>query len=364
MKTKILLLFIILPLLSQATVWRVNGNSGIDADFADVPETVTAASAGDTIYVEPWVDGIYSTTTVGKPLTILGGGYYISQNDSTQYIDQWTNINRVIFVPGSAGSKIAGVQFVNRDLYDAGQDAGRRVFGSIIIDECCITVERCFSNEDFTLGLTSRADNCIIQNCFFENSGNKGRTTFGKINLSIHPELQGTGVQNTVINNSVIGAIEGEAISSIQESIISLSVNNCIIYWQSNDGTRNTIFSNCIFTRDQEAQIAQANVSFFNNLDVFDNIPAGNGNQLNIPFATIFDSEFSDHPELQFKLAEGSPAIGAAIDGGDCGIFGGDFPYVLSGMPNIPSIFELTVDPTAGGDEQTLDVNLKAKSHD
>jgi hypothetical protein len=351
-------------------VWRVNGNPGIDADFADVPDAVAAASSGDTIYVEPWIDGIYGTTTVDKPLTIIGTGYYLTENDSTQYIDQWTNINRVVFAPGSAGSKISGVQFVNQGNYNAGSSVGRFVNGSVIIDECCITLEKCFSNESISVGLTALADNCVIQNCYFYNfspflsNDQGGAIDVGDIDVFNNPALEGTGVQNTVINNSITGEIRGD-FSGQRETIVSMSVNNCVIHWTDNNNpqTRNTIFSNCIFINLND-NIAQSNVSFFNNIATSDEIPTGNGNQLNVPFATIFDASTFDHPELRFKLAPGSPATGAAIDGGDCGIFGGDFPYVLSGMPNIPSIFSLTVDPTAGGNEQTLDVNLKAKSHE
>jgi hypothetical protein len=348
----------------------VNGNPGIDADFADVPDAVAAASSGDTIYVEPWIDGIYSTTTVDKPLTIIGTGYLLSQNDTTQYIDQWANINRVVFAPGSAGSKIQGVNFANQGNYNAGTDEGRNTSGSVIIDDCCIIIEKCFSNEGTAVGLTSRADNCLIQNCYFYDFSDflslddGGSIRIGEVNYFNNPALQGTGVQNTVINNSIIGEISAKT-SSSRETILSLSVNNCIVEWTDNDGvqTRNTIFSNCIFT-NLNSDIAQSNVSFVNNIATSDDIPLGNGNQLSIPFATIFDEDTFEHRELRFKLADDSPAIGAAIDGGDCGIFGGDFPYVLSGMPDIPSIFSLTVDPTAGGNEQTLEVNLKAKSHE
>jgi hypothetical protein len=367
MKTRILILALLIPFLSQATVWRVNGNEGVDADFADVQTAIDAAEAGDTIYVEPLNSGMYGSITVNKQLVIIGSGYYTFINDSTQYQTNISNINNAFFDEGSAGSHISGCRFMSLREYDGpcGQDAN----GSIILNDCCITLEGCFSSWGFALGLTSRADNCIITGCYFlritaQNNTEYGLIDVGGLSLSSCPEAENTGVQGTIITNSVIGPIDGRILTG-QEKILSLTVNNCIVVWRggSQYDTRNTVFTNNIFTNGT-TNIVQSNVTFQNNIDIGETVPTGNGNQQNVPFATIFDSDFSDHPELQFKLAESSPALGAATDGTDCGIFGGVEPYKLSGMPNIPSIFELSVGAIGNSNSQTLDVNLKAKSHD
>jgi hypothetical protein len=47
------------------------------------------------------------------------------------------------------------------------------------------------------------------------------------------------------------------------------------------------------------------------------------------------------------------------MNGGDCGAFGED-PYILSGMPAIPAMFETTVVPYGSS---SLPVNVKAISH-
>jgi hypothetical protein len=66
--------------------------------------------------------------------------------------------------------------------------------------------------------------------------------------------------------------------------------------------------------------------------------------------------------DAKYILKEGSPAKGAGVNGVDCGIFGGDEPYVLSGIPPIPTIYEAIVPSTAtsnGG----LPVKIKAKTN-
>jgi len=62
------------------------------------------------------------------------------------------------------------------------------------------------------------------------------------------------------------------------------------------------------------------------------------------------------------QLAPNSPARGAGENGTDCGAFGGDDPYVLSGIPDIPSIYQLTV-PSQVPQNGTLNVQIKAKTN-
>jgi hypothetical protein len=62
----------------------------------------------------------------------------------------------------------------------------------------------------------------------------------------------------------------------------------------------------------------------------------------------------------QWQLKPGSPAIGAGVGGVDCGMFGGDSPYVLSGIPSIPTIYFFNA-PLEGGNQ--LPVQIKIKSN-
>lgn len=56
-------------------------------------------------------------------------------------------------------------------------------------------------------------------------------------------------------------------------------------------------------------------------------------------------------------MAAGSPAIGAADDGSDAGVFSGIEPYILSGMPPVPSFYAIE----NGG---RIRISFGAKSHD
>ena len=68
-------------------------------------------------------------------------------------------------------------------------------------------------------------------------------------------------------------------------------------------------------------------------------------------------------PDSAYLLAPNSPAIGAGPNGTDCGAFGGDDPYVLSGTPRGPFIYyfdaPIQTAPGAG-----IDVTVKVKAID
>ena len=102
--------------------------------------------------------------------------------------------------------------------------------------------------------------------------------------------------------------------------------------------------------------------SFYNN-NIGNSTQFGttNGNQENVAPATIFvDSSSGVDSDLQLKA--GSPAIAAGLFGEDCGMYGADHPYKTSLLPAIPAIWDVSLN-NYGNDNVTIDVNIKAKSH-
>ena len=75
--------------------------------------------------------------------------------------------------------------------------------------------------------------------------------------------------------------------------------------------------------------------------------------------ATVFVG--SGSTDGQWQLAEDSPARETGHNNVDMGIFGGPTPYVLSGIPAIPTIYSFQA-PSIGSTEDGLRVNLSVKS--
>ena len=92
-----------------------------------------------------------------------------------------------------------------------------------------------------------------------------------------------------------------------------------------------------------------------------------NGNQQNVSMANVFVGAGENiSPDGQWKLKAGSPAIGAAYGSTaekpiDIGIFGNYTPYVLSGLPPIPTIYFIENEPI-GSDTDPVSVTIKVKS--
>lgn len=90
-------------------------------------------------------------------------------------------------------------------------------------------------------------------------------------------------------------------------------------------------------------------------------MPAGNGNSSN---TTGFSSGFigSGSTDGKWQLSASSIFKGVGFGGADCGIFGGAEPYVLSGIPPIPTIYSLTA-PAVGEKNTGLPIQIKVKSN-
>jgi len=116
MKKQITLLTVLamfFALNSTATVWRVNNNPGVDADFNNLQTAINdaAVQAFDTLYVEGSSTS-YGDIDIDKPLVLIGTGYFLNENDTTQANKFPSKITTVDFNNGSAGSVLKGFSFI------------------------------------------------------------------------------------------------------------------------------------------------------------------------------------------------------------------------------------------------------------
>ena len=99
---------------------------------------------------------------------------------------------------------------------------------------------------------------------------------------------------------------------------------------------------------------------YFNNISDGTLFGNANGNQQNVTSASLFTQAGTVNEDAYWKLKAGSPAIGAGYGGVDCGAFGGPNPYKLAGIPNVPTIYQLTVPPTG---TTNINVTISTKSN-
>lgn len=322
-KKTIILLAIIIPTFNvQAKLWRVNNTSGLNADFTNFTAAQASASVNDTIYFEGSTTS-YGDITLTKPLVIIGPGYFLSENPQTNANIISSTFGNINFSTGSSGSIITGLS----------------VSGSI----------------EIKVGNIS-----IIKNTVTGDIAINGSTTFGNLIISQNYILGSikrnsgySAINNIIIINNYI------RVDIIFDSSYSGIINNNCFYYGTLNVHNFNIKNNIV--KASNSPINSDN-TLFNNIGSGNQFPLGNGNQQNVNMADVFVGTTGNSTDGQWKLKAYSPAIKAGDDGNDCGMFGGSSPYILSGLPSIPSVYEINM-PATGDNLNGIDVTIKAKTH-
>lgn len=329
MKKTLLLLFVFLLGTAQifAAKLRVNNRSGINANYTSLSAAITAASAGDTIYVEP-SSFSYGSVNLSKKLTIIGNGYFqtpttpLVGNTTLQADTNESVLGNFYFAAGSAGSTVMGVV----------------LNGSVYLYDSSITLKRnCFMNY-YLYFYTGVLKNIDIRQNFFYNAA----VTYYFPSVSTNINFQNNIFFNTTFSlpTDLSGFAQNNVFSGSSLSCYNFQVNNNIMI--AGSFTPN----NCVY---------------FNNIGTSTQFGNANNNQQNVGTATLF-AHYTTGTETRYTLSPTGPGIGAGFNGVDVGIFGGPDPYKLSGIPPVPTIYSLSAPATTV--TNTLPVTISTRSND
>ena len=328
MKNLIQLVFVLCVLFiaqqGHATIHRVN-NSGVSANFSTWAAAIAAASAGDTIHLEP--SGIsYGDITVTKQVVIIGNGFFLDQNSGLQHNKAASLVANLYPHSTGNGSTLIGLTIVGPAFYTWNTGAAN------------FTFLRCHIKANYNTAFNTIAtDNFLFDGCYFENTGTA-------INLASSLSTE------VLFKNCYFVATN----LTFNSNCSGLFVN-CVFNVSNTLSTSNYQFTNNILITGSFANNGANN--FNNNLCNLAQFPTGNGNQRLVDMNTVFvgypnQAAFSN--DQRWELQGGSPAVGAGVGGADCGIFGGAGPYKLSGIPPIPTIYDLVAPGSAGNTMQVI----------
>ncbi len=345
-KTLFLSLFACLLVSSSyAKIWRVNNTPGKAADFIDFPAAHDAAASGDTIYLEPSVT-YYTGGDIKKKLTIIGSGYFLDKNTGLQI--------------SGTGSKIYALNLIYNQTNNA---SGTKILGiesGITIKGCNnITIDRCLLSN---VALNKSDINPYVK-CSNVSIIRSSINYIGDVYVGSGGASFGWGnnyCDNLYVSNNIITAIYWATSQYGSSDVASAVIKNNIIL--EDLFVHNSTVQNNIFIETSGKNFILDNCSSTNNISTGDQFGSSNGNKNSIAPTDIFTCFNSYGPcsgDAGFILKSGSPAKGAGYAGTDCGIFGGDYPYVLSGIPNIPSIYSLNLQ----NNSNTLRVTISTKSN-
>lgn len=354
-KVGLINLIVILTQLSVAqTTYTANNSPGaltganIFTGASALQDAVTAASAGDIIYVVRGTND-YGTTTIDKQLVIFGIGLNPDNEGSTRSKVSTLNITD----PAASNTRISGLRISDR--LNLGGISG--TLTNIIIENCNVRWIQ------HTTSLTALSNLIIRNNVISSNFSSSDE----------HIDFIPGAVANIVVSNNIIYGNTQGGQGGINADNGTLFENNIFIgggnAWEV---FRDNIVKNNIFIgQSPQAQLTLSGNSFINNLsfntsnDVFSavngnssisNIEGSNPTFVNLPITNSIDFSTFD-PSLQI----GSPAIGTGENGTDMGVLGGGAPFDISGT-SLPLIQTINV-PSMISQGSDLPVNIKGKGN-
>ncbi len=340
MKNILTFSLIFFSLLLNAAIISVDNNYPSAGDYQTLQAAHDGASHGDTLLLFP-SNGIYQGISVTKRLTILGTGF----NRNQPGVKNTFLTGELLFEPNSDGSQIIGVtEFDNNRLH-------------IKINADDITVKRCkftyltvLSNNNNTSIINNFFDIDHVSNCWSDNY---------IIRVHDHNFIY---ISNNIIRSYSSSGCQSQCILASGQNISGEIKNNIVINTDISMAHPAFIAIN--------ADASQVSVS--NNI-IGSGLCYGNFFSYNISrhnthlgptnmIVSDLNTVFIDYPQQNYHLSANSPALGSGIGGSDMGIYGGDFPFVDGGYPELPAIYYLDV-PGAGNQQTGINVLIKVKSN-
>ncbi|MBC3540401.1 hypothetical protein ACFSC6_13105 [Rufibacter sediminis] len=351
MKQLLLLSGLLLGFFSTHTVvakiWRLNNNPGTTTgDFKALQEAHDAASTGDTLYLEGSPNH-YGSLSSSKKLIIIGPGYYLAENSISNINTASALVQGIVLSDGAQGSEIIGLDFFGNsvDIRTSDIFIRRNKFnnnsGDSNLEQLIWGTGRIYLN-------SSTANNIFIT----QNFG-----------LEIHgPSYANTGI---LITNNLIASPgyygEDNTQLSVNINAFTMAVFQNNIFLRGTVSSHRASFTNNIMVKgffEERENMAS------NNLGNAAQFGTADGNKSNIDMSTVFNG--TDSPDDRWRLKAGSPAIGAGYGSTsakpvDAGMFWGNTPYRISGLPGIPVIYFINVQ-SVGSNTDPIDVTVKVRS--
>ena len=338
---------------AEARILRVNRTmpyancANASTCFSDLALAVASSLSGDTIHIEasilPYTDPGQVLQIDQHPLVLIGPGYklWIGTNDNLelQANTRTAVVQRMLITGLASGTVICGLDFSNPG---GGGGAGLQIAGV-----SNITIRR----------------NYFAGACPISFSGLNGDVCDSILVAGnyIDSDIRQIGAYDNVITNLVIrnNYFSGLPfdLNDLGDDITGLMIlNNTFGYAGSNEvAVRDAIVEYNVF-RNLDVPGAANNVVSYNLYDTGISFPSGMGNlpvsSWPVPTTATDDGrwDFPAHPTY------------APVGADAYGMYGGADAYHLSGIPPIPTIYQLssTVTTTPGGNVQ---VTLSTRSN-
>lgn len=359
---KLLVAFSFLPLLTVAqTIYTVSNVPGASSNYKTLQGAHDSVVAGSILYILP-SSFSYGNLVLTKKLTIYGTGFFLGQNlePNTQANTASVIANSIMFRAGSDFSYVEGLQLTDNN---GGQAAHRFVLdtvSNITISRCLITTNGAPGSDFFE---PNGANNCVIRNCYL-NTLDCGWA---------HNVIYGSNFSGIQFNNNIFygGACGtgGGFTTTVSGTHDAIFTNNTIICSLPTSYFGNLNFTNNIFVDlylagvVSQSAIQLGGTNLFNITNRPDMFATPGNNQEGTNTDSMFVSGLAGYhsTDQKWTLRDTSFAQTFGQGGIQCGAYGGTDPYKLSGIPNLPYIYNLLV-PAQATTPGTISIHIKAKA--
>ncbi|MDF2193708.1 right-handed parallel beta-helix repeat-containing protein [Paraflavitalea sp. CAU 1676] len=344
---KYLSLFVLatgMSLSTQAKIWRLNNNAGVVADFTTFQAAALSStvSPGDTLYLEPSNTTYWTNSfTLAKKLIVVGAGYLLDPantsfpgNPGLQTSTIEAKIGGLQLGPDASGSKFIGVQF-DGTFY--------------LSNTSNITAERVYFPNTYVGFYAGTSTNIVFRKCYFYSTN---------INQQANTSGSNVLIENNIFNSSNI-------------NLPAITGSNNIVRNNSFSNTNSLTLVKSFFINNivgANAQSILTDCTIKNNIfQIAQTLPAtATNNILSVAMADVYEATGSF--DGKYKLKATSPAKGKGLTIGsvvnpDCGAFGATDPYVLSGIPNIPTIYTFTAPTSIPSGTPTMNVTFSTRNN-
>jgi len=334
------------------TIRRVNNNPGVTGlnVYTTAQAAHDAANANDILIIEPSVNS-YGDLTLTKPLKIYGNGYFLNTNVELKADQRGSIFGTIYFGTGSSGSSVYGIQC--SVMTNAICCENYFVTNDLTIERCnidIVSIAAPYSNN----GLGVRTGTSTISNLVFRR--NFIRSSLG-LNSYAPTTINGVLISNNIINYLAMGTFAGQ--NGIQNGAV---INNTIInQFYTDNWLVNSVLDNNLFL--SLASINFTNVSYSYNVSSGGALTGGVGNLANFDVnAALVGPGAGISNDEQYQIKAGSPLKTAGSGGTEVGAYGGATPYIVSGIPAVPSITNFANTGT-GSNTTPVQVTISVKSN-
>ncbi len=317
---------------AQTTHWVSNDPSHSEiADFSNLQTAINAADEYDTILIYP--TGIdYSNITLSKPLTLQSIGYNYKPSQQASLGIETFGPNPIVNslnIQNTNNCFISGLNIIFLTLQNSynctiyrNSVSGIHILNSSTSAFLQNYIGGLYVNQYYNAYLDNSNDIILSNNIFWHNNPSPPHH-----NLTVLSNCGNFACYNNIFSDDVI--IHNGVVNN---SIFILGLNTFY----------NTVIENNAFAST-----------------ITGNPP---NNQYNVDMATVFvgyPAQGAYSFDSRYQLLPNSPARDYGVNGVDCGVFDGDFPYRLSGITNRPIVSELVVPTSTYNDQMEITVRVK-----